>query len=375
MPLTPRQRVRTLLSGKTPDRPIADLGGRVASLNTSAYLDLKKYLGFGDQLETETVTLLNTIGETDERVLEYFDIPIRRVYLRPAASFVINTDENGLFYDEWGVGFRQSGEYNERVFNPLAQATRADLEHYSWPDPDDPSRVTGLAEQAQHLHDETDFSLAAGHISAGIFQDCWNLRGMEQFMVDMAMDPEFANALLDRVTDIHIRMWNQFLDSVGHLIDMVETADDLAGQNGLLISPKMYREFIKPRHTALNQAIRTKTNAKILYHSCGAVLPLIEDLIEAGVQILNPIQPLPGKMNPEVLREKYGDRLIFHGGLDVQTLLPEGSPSDVATLVHNYLEILGPERYIMAPANSIQPGTPPENIAAAYETVKKYEPK
>ena len=153
---------------------------------------------------------------------------------------------------------------------------------------------------------------------------------------------------------------------------MVETADDLAGQNGLLISPKMYRQFIKPCHAALNQAIREKTGAKILYHSCGAVMPLIDDLIEVGVQILNPIQPLPGYMNPEELQLRYGDQLIFHGGLDVQTLLPEGSLAEVQAHVHRYLDILGGNGYIMAPTNSVQLGTPPENIVAAYEALKDY---
>lgn len=369
---THRERVRTVLTRKRPDIPVADLGGRVASLNVSAYLALKKFLGYGDDLETETVTFLNTIGEFDERILTHFDIPIRRVYLKAPASFILRTDNNGMFYDEWGVGYQPTGEYNERVFHPLAQATMEDLETYAWPDPDDPSRVAGLSDRSQKLFDKTDYALAAGHISAGIFQDCWNLRGMEQFLVDMATNPTFASMLLDRVTAIHIGMWNQFLGEVGHLVDVVETADDLAGQNGLLISPKMYRQFIKPRHAALNQAIREKTGAKILYHSCGAVMPLIDDLIEVGVQILNPIQPLPGYMDPEELCSQYGDQLIFHGGLDVQTLLPEGSPIEVHAHVHHYLDILGTNGYIMAPANSVQPGTPPENIFSAYEALKEY---
>jgi uroporphyrinogen decarboxylase len=372
MPATHRERVRAVLSGERPDRPVIDLGGRVASLSLPAYLELKTHLGLGTCLTDETVTLLNTIGRFDERVLQYFDVPLRRVYLRPPSTFRLEVAEDGSFHDEWGVGYRPRGPYNERVGHPLAGATLADLECFPWPDPHEPSRVEGLAEETHRLYNKTDFSLAAGHISAGIFQDCWNLRGMEQFFEDMARNREFAEALLDRVTAVHIAMWEHFLDAVGETVDIAETADDLGGQTGLLISPRMYRDLIKPRHAALNTAIRSRTQAKILYHSCGAIMPVIDDLIEVGVDILNPIQPVPGRMNPEELKRRYGQRLIFHGGLDVQSLLPTGTPNQVRAHVRRYLNVLGPERYIMAPANSVQPGTPPENLIAAYEAARDY---
>lgn len=367
-----RERVAALLNGKQIDRPVVDLGGRVASLSTPAYLALKAYLGFGSQLEDETVTLLNTIGDFDDRVLQAFDIPFRRLYLRPPTSFRLIDQEDGAFTDEWGVGYRRMGHYNERVGHPLAKATLADLDQYPWPDPDAPSRSAGLAEEAQRLHQETDYCLVAGHISAGIFQDCWNLRGMAQFLMDMVVNREFAEALLERVMQIHIGMWKQFLEAVGPYVDIVETADDLGGQQGLLISPQMYRDLIKPRHAALNTAIRARTDARILYHSCGAILPVIDDLIEVGVQILNPIQPLPGLMDPEMLMQKFGQRLIFHGGLDVQRLLLQGTAHTVAQHVRRYLDAMGAQRYIMAPANSVQPATPPENLAAAYRTASAY---
>jgi len=368
-----RERVRALFTGKRLDHPVVDLGGRVASLSLPAYLVLKDFLGFGDQLEDETVTLLNTIGELDERILQVFDVPFRRLYLRPSYAFNLKYAKDGSFMDEWGVIYHPMGPYNERVGHPLAEATIEDLARYPWPDPADSSRSAGLAEETQRLYQDTGYSLVAGHISAGIFQDCWNLRGMEQFLVDMAADFEFAESLLDRVTAIHIGMWAQFLESVGPYVDIVETADDLAGQSGLLISPQMYRELIKPRHAALNAAIRERTDARILYHSCGAVMPLIEDLIEIGVEILNPIQPLPGLMDPELLGKRFGEDLIFHGGLDVQRLLLQDTPDDVSRHVKRYLDSLGLERYIMAPANSVQPGTPPENLVAAYHSAAEYE--
>ncbi len=372
MPLTHRERVHAVLSGKLPDRPVVDMGGRVASLSTPAYLQLKSHLGYGSELTVETVTYLNTIGYFDERVLQYFDVPFRRVYLRPASTFQLVVADDGSFHDEWGVKYVPVGAYNERVGHPLAKATLEDLEHFPWPDPHDPGRVEGLAEEARQLYEETDFSLVAGAISAGVFQDCWNLRGMAQFLEDMVLNRQFAEALLDRVLAIHIALWEHFLDAVGEYVDMVETADDLGTQTGLLISPRMYRELIKPRHAALNAAIRSRTQAKIFFHSCGAIMPLIDDFVEIGVDVLNPIQPVPGLMDPEELRAHCDGRLVFHGGLDVQQLLLTATPDQVRAEVSRYLSVLGPERYIMAPANSVQPGTPAENIVAAYEAARNY---
>jgi uroporphyrinogen decarboxylase len=367
-----RERVQAVFSQKKPNIPVVDMGGRVASLNTSAYLDLKHHLGFGNRLENESVTLLNTIANIDDRILEYFNVPFRRIYLRPAESFKVEIQESGMFADEWGVGYQPMGEYNERIGHPLVCADLHDLDGFPWPDPMDPGRIAGLEEEVHHLYELSDYAIAAGHLSAGVFQDCWNLRGMEQFLCDMYINQEFAEALLDRVLDVHIRMWKQFLEVAGPYVDMVETADDLGTQDSLLISPAMYRDLIKPRHAALNAAIREKTSAKIFFHTCGAVMPLIDDFIEIGVDILNPIQPIPGKMDPDELYRRFGGRLIFHGGLDVQRVLPDLSTEKVRAHVSRYYEQLGSKCYIMAPANSIQPGTPPENIVAAYDTANNF---
>jgi uroporphyrinogen decarboxylase len=361
-----------VLSGQRPDRPVVDLGGFVCTFSKEAYLDLKAYLGFGTDMEEECVTLLSTIGRLDERVLQHFDIPFRRICPRPTSSFTIEVSEDGSFHDEWGIQLRPMGHYYGRGGQPLKDATIEDLDEYPWPDPYDPSRFEGLAEEARKLYEETDCSLVASPIWTGLFQQCWFLRGMERFFVDMILNREFVEALLDRVVTVYTRLWEKFLEAVGEYVDFVETADDLAGQTGPFISPCMYRELIKPVHARQFAAIRSRTKAKIFYHSDGALMPLIDDLIDIGVDILNPIQPLPGLMDPEELKTRYGDRLVFHGGLDVQSLLLKGSPEEVRSVVRRYLDVLGPERYIMAPANVVVPGTPPENLIAAYETARGY---
>jgi uroporphyrinogen decarboxylase len=370
MSMTRRERVQAVLAGEEPDRTVVDLGGFVCSFSEEPYLALKAYMGFGDQLDRESITLIRTVGDLDERMLEAFDVPFRRITPKAASSFELNYEPDGSFWDEWGIHLKPMASYYERAGEPLKDATVEDLETYPWPDPSDPSRFEGLAEEARRFRLETDLSLVAGSIWSGAFQQCWYLRGMQRFFEDLLLHQDFAKALLDKVSTIYAQLWRAFLDAVGPYVDIVVTADDLAGQTGPLLSPETYRAVVKPAHARQFEAIREKTDARIFYHSDGALMKLIDDLIEIGVDILNPIQPLPGLMEPEVLRARYGNRLVFHGGVDVQSLLPKGEPGEVRAFVQRYYRILGAERYIMAPANTILPGTPPENIAAAFEAAR-----
>lgn len=369
--LTHRQRVRRLFAGAAPDRAIVDLGGFVTSFAVDSYLDLKDFLGFGRGWENETVSYINTLADLDQRVLAHFDIPFRRIYPNKVANFEMERDEDGSFKDEWGIVLRPMSHYYERAGQPLAGATLADLDAYPWPDGSHPSRFEGIREKARRLYEDTQYSLVAGAIWSGIFQECWYLRGMQNFLMDMILNKKFAQALLEKVAEVHIRLWVAFLEQVGDYVDMVETADDLGGQNGTLISPEIYRELIKPVQRRLYETIRQHTNAKIFYHTCGAVEPLIGDLIEIGVQVLNPIQPLPGLMDPEMLAERYGNSVIFHGGLDVQNLLTEGTPEQIRASVHHYYKVLGVDRFIMAPSPTVLPGVPPQNLLAAFEAAKE----
>ena len=150
-----RNVVRALLSGEQPDRLVVDMGGRVASLSVPLYRTLKAHLGFGDALEDETITFLNTIGRFDERILEYLQVPFRRLFLNPPSTFRLHTAEDGSFHDEWGVKYLPRGYYNERVGHPLAKASLNDLDTFPWPDPDEPGRMQAVKEEAERLYKET----------------------------------------------------------------------------------------------------------------------------------------------------------------------------------------------------------------------------
>ena len=372
MTLTHRERVRAVLSGERPDRPVVDLGGFVNTFTRESYLEFKAHLGYGSDLAEETITMINTVSKLDDRVLEHFDIPFRRICPGAASSFRYEYAADGSFQDEWGITLRPMGSYYAREGSPLKHATIDDLDGYPWPDPDDPARYEGLANEARRLYEGGDYSLVGASIWSGPFQQCWYLRGMQQFLEDMLLEPEFAIALLDRTISTQIRLYENFLDAVGEYLDVVETYDDLGAQTGPLISPRLYREIVKPAHARLFAAIHARTRAKIFFHSCGAVMPFIDDMVEIGVDILNPIQPLPGLMDPEELKTRWGERLVFHGGLDVQQLLYQGTPGEVGAFIRRYLDVLGPERYIMSPTCPVLPGTPAENVAAAFDAAASY---
>ncbi len=243
------------------------------------------------------------------------------------------------------------GLHSQRVTHPLAQATVADLAAYPWPDPYRPDRVTGLHQQARKLYEETGYALVAAPVSGGLFEFAvprsapdlvhvgQHLRGMSNFLMDLLSDKAFASGLLDRILAVHMGLWEVFLKGVGEYVEMVQLADDFGTQRSLLISPRVFREMFKPRYAELIRHIRRFTGAKVFLHCDGAITPLIEDFIEIGVQVLNPLQPTAAGMDPAAIKARFGDRLAFHGAIDNQQLLPNGTP-----------ELLGRNRYPAQPA-------------------------
>jgi uroporphyrinogen decarboxylase len=199
------------------------------------------------------------------------------------------------------------------------------------------------------------------------------LRGMENFLADLILNREFAAALMDRVLSFHIRLYERYLEAVGEFIDVVQTADDLGTQEGPFISPKMYREMIKPREKQFMQSIKNKTEAKIWYHCDGAMSVFIDDLIDVGVDLLNPIQASAKGMDPLAIKKAYGSRLSFHGAIDQQRVLSKGTVDDVVAEVKLRISQLGPGGgYILAACHSIPPEVSGENVIAMFRAARAY---
>ncbi|MGD2174385.1 MAG: uroporphyrinogen decarboxylase family protein, partial [Candidatus Brocadiaceae bacterium] len=279
-------------------------------------------------------------------------------------------DSTGYTYvDRWGIELRmpkEDGYYFDMVGHPLDGLTVEDLDSYPWPDPQDPGLTEGLREQAQMLSEQTDYALV-GDPSTSLFERAWYLRGFQNFMIDLVTDESFATALLDRILELRMAGLESFLGEVGDYIHVIRLGDDLGQQGGPLIAPPLYRRLVKPRQRELIRFIKARTDAYVFYHTCGSVVEFVPDLIEIGVDILNPVQVSAKGMDPAQLKDRYGDRLCFWGGVDTQHVLPHGTPEEVRQEARRRIEQLAAGGgYVLNAVHNIQPDVPPENVLAMY---------
>lgn len=370
--LTHRQRALMSLSHQEADRIPIDLGGRVSSMMQGIYTQLKKRLNV--ITKNETVSSFQTINDFDEEVLKRFDIDFRRIYFeRGPESIRLKENFDGTYVNEWRITIKRVGPYIQRISHPLAEATIEDLKNYPWPDAYKGDRASGLKEKARSLYETTDYAIFADAVNGGIFEYAQHLRGMDRFFMDMVSNKDFAEALLDRVLEVLMGLFDVYLNAVGEYIQIILYPDDYGMQTGLLISPQLFREMIKPRLKKLIDFIKGKTKAKIMLHSDGSIYKIINDLIEIGIDILNPCQPYAKDMEPEKLKEEFGDKVVFHGAIDQHKILQEGTVEEVKKEVHRKIKGLASGGgYILAPAHNIEEDTPVENLIAMYDSAKGY---
>ena len=369
--MTSRERFLTALDHEEPDRVPLDLGSMMSTIAVEPYRQLKKYLGMKGKIRT----FVRDHVEPDEEILKEFGIDTRYVRLRAPRSWKMKLLSDNSYFDEWGVRWKKpsSSLYFDPVGPPLADVDIQDLEKYPFPNPLDPGRTKGLSEEARYLYQNTPYAIVANAPGAGIFETAWMLRGFEKLLEDFINNPEFAKALLEKVTGILKGIYGEFLRAVGEYIQVVMVSDDLGMEDGLMISPRLYRELIKPLHKELWSFIKEKTEAYLFFHSCGSVYKLIPDIIELGVDILNPVQVSAKDMESHRLKEEFGDRLSFWGGVDTQHILPYGSLEDVEREVKRRIKDLAPGGgYILTAVHNIQWGVKPENICRMYEAAGEY---
>lgn len=369
--MKPRERVLAALDHEEPDRVPLDYWTTPA-----AYEKLRDHLGITAP-ETQEWGIMSSWRISDD-LLRRLHIDFRRVYMNSAASFKIKTYPDGSTDSEYGFRGKWFGPYWEVTHFPWADFTEVEqVEQYEWPDADDPSRMEGVIEWARHLHEETDYAVV-GMVGGpwGVFEICEHyMRGFDRFLMDLGTNRKLAEAMMDKCMQYALDMNRVLLEGVGEYLDIVQVGDDLGHQQGLIISPRMYRDLIKPRHKRIYGEIhRREPHIKVLYHSCGAIEPLINDLIEVGVDILNPIQPLAFGMDSSALKTKYGNRLSFHGAIDLQRAMAElGTLEDVRNEIDLRIDALAPGGgYILAPAHNLQPDSTPEKILEMYDyAIKK----
>lgn len=364
--VTPRARVLAALAHEMPDRVPMDLGSTPDStIILPGYERLKRHLGVA-AAPTRIVNRMMQAVEVDEPVLRELEIDMRGVY--PSAPAPLVLDEN-RYRDEWGVErVRPAGAlYYDQVSYPLsAEISERDIVQYPWPDPDDPVRTRGVRETVRRIRQDTEYAVVLNLPSAFVHTSQY-LRGFEEWYIDLASDRRLLGCLFDAVMEVNLGICRNLLKAAGDGVDVVFTADDLGFQGGLMMDPDGYREIIKPRHRRYLQAIHELTPAKILFHTCGSVVDIMDDLIEVGVDILNPVQVSAAGMDAATLKKTWGDRLCFWGGIDTQHLLPSGSVEDVRAGVERQIAILGRDGgYVLGAVHNIQPDVPPENVVAMF---------
>ncbi len=372
-----RERVLATMSHQEPDRiPIVIGASNATGIKMSAYRGLKKMLGVEalDRYLYEWPEL--GTAQLDEKTLLRLGSDVRGILDREP-EFVRSRNQSrephSPCLDSWGSGQREisPGEWFPGI-HPLSEATTImELNEYPWPDVDDPSRIAHTQSTASALKQAGEFAIMGTPWLLFPFERAFAMQGMDTFLSNMVMRPAFAHALLKRIGEMCKGIMGNFLREVGDIIDIIKIGDDLGTQESLLISPKMYREFLKPIHADFIRFIKAQTNARVFFHSDGDVFPLIDDFIEIGVDILNPIQTSAGKMsNLKELKQRFGKDLTLCGGVDTHHYLPHGTPQQIKDEVKRVADILAPGGgYMLSSVHTIMNDVPPENILAMVDAV------
>jgi uroporphyrinogen decarboxylase len=273
---------------------------------------------------------------------------------------------------EWGVRWKwvtnaQGGRYTEAVAHPLA--AEANLVSYQMPDPVGPTYQPIYRQARDYVERYGTTHAVFGSLYQTIFETAWLLRGMENLLQDMLIHRDFAHALFERLTDYALIAG---VEMVAQGVDVLWLGDDFGTQHTMLIAPRLWREYFKERYARLIAAFKARNPAlKVAYHSDGNIEPIIPDLIEIGLDVLNPVQPL--SMNPAEIKRRFGDRLSFWGTVDVQRVFPLGSPHDVEVEVRRRMQTIAPGGgFILCSAHRVQAGTPLDNILAYYRAAREY---
>jgi uroporphyrinogen decarboxylase len=377
MTWTSRERVCTVLQHREPDRVPVDV-----QCGLDFYLKLKAYLG----LDFEETLEANYFREVipHPRVCERMGWDAVSVKLSKPSRGSANFIEPAEVVDAWGVHRKRivlptGGIQYEAVSHPLAKGTLDELNTYPWPDPYPPDTAEATEKQARWMYENTDLALI-GRFGGTLLEQAIDLMGFENWLITTVANPEFAGALLDRLTDIAMRGDRIGLEAAGKYIQIFKVSgDDLGMQTGVLYSPRSFRDLILPRLRRRWQAARAYIDQNLdpamplMFHTDGAVRPFIPLMLEAGLGVLNPVQPGCAGMDLDGLKRDFGAQLVFHGAIDVQSVLPFGTPEEVRQAVRNAIRALAAGGgYILSPSHFVQSDTSPENIIAMTQAAHEF---
>jgi uroporphyrinogen decarboxylase len=373
--MTPRQRTLTALAHQEPDRVPTALGGGPYGLVDDLYLRLVRLLDLDGPVPPFRTG--HNISYMDDRLLDRLGADLRYCWprLMPNSPVIPGPDQD-TFFDSYGQIWQRVLPYYYAGEGLLAEAASIDdIERtVRWPDLSDPVWMAGVAERARSLRQQTDYFVVMRMVAShGPFQTACDLRGLDAFLIDMALNPDFAAALLERVTTVIEGLLKLAMQAGGEFFDMVELpGDDYAGNTNLLVSPAMFRQFIQPCLQRLVNAIKEHhPQVKVMLHSDGAITKLLPEIIALGVDVLHPLEPLPATDLVEI-KEKYGSQISFLGGIDISHAMP-GTREQVRLEAKQRIAQLAPGGgYILAPSNHLQADVPEENVIELFESARRF---
>src|SRR4030042_1005051 len=375
------ERVLTSLSHREPDHVPLDIGGSdVTGIHRDAYKRLAHYFGLNEN--PPICEIVQQVVLPEEALLQKIEVDTRPVFPNSPDNWELTLKQSELyktFVDEWGVEWampKENGLYFDMITHPMEKFNQvSDLSEYKVPDPSNQGRFAGLRKSVEKMIASTQAAIVIMPPYGGMFESGFWLRGYKQFLIDLASNPKMAEAIRDITLQFRLAYWSKVLEEVGDLVDVAVEYDDLGSNTSLLISPQMYRKYLKPRHKELFGFIKNHTHASMFLHSCGAIYPLISDFIEAGVDILNPIQVSATNMGDgKKLKQEFGNDITFWGGgVNTQTILPRGTTKEIKEEVRRRIGDFAPGGgYVFAAVHNIQPDVPPESIVAMLEAWKEY---
>lgn len=379
-----RERILTALNHKEPDRVPFDLAGTTwTGITNGAYQKLLTFLGKSPE-EPCWSDVVQQIVIPSNDILDFLEVDTRGLFPLTSHNWNVlqklkDRGENWEYYDEWGFTHhfpKTRGLWFSLVKHPLddIEPDINEILRYKWPLASDKLRIKGLRENAIRLREQNKIVMLKG-LCAGIFEMQQRFRGMTNALVDPYLYPEFSDVLIGKLADLKIDFWKMALAELGDVVDVIAEADDYGTQESQLIDPEHFRSFYKP-HIAriISEIKKSAPSAKVMFHSCGNVRPMIPDFIEMGIDILNPVHINAAGMEPFQLKKDFGKDIVFWGGgVDTQKILTNGSPGQVKEDVMRNIDALAPGGgFVFAAVHNIQSEVPPVNIVAMIESLKKY---
>ncbi len=381
MAYSSRERVLAAINHQEADRVPIVLGvSNATGIKMKPYQEIKRLAGISapDEYLYQWPELGTAL--VDEATMQRLHSDVRGVTdLEPAHILKRNRERapHSDYIDSWGSGAMEiaPGEWFPGVHPLLEATTPEEVEAYEgWPDMSDPSRVAHVRAEARALAEAGEYAILATPWLLFPFERAYAMQGLEHFLLNMALHPDFAVALLRKNAEMCKALMGVFLEELGDNVDMIKIGDDLGTQHSLMISPAMYRDMLKPIHADFIRFIKERTRARVFFHTDGDVEPLINDFIEMGVDILNPIQTSAGKMADLVaLKENYGDKITFCGAVDTHRVLPHGTPDEVRAEVRRVIQALAPGGgFMLGAVHTIMNDVPAENVLAMVDAVEEY---